>query len=113
MSSNMTPELPALQGLSSRTFSSPVDIISAQTFTLPELYEWNAIYNPQHPWFRYHDGSTIQSLVYSEAIRGIRTAAHLVMDAVNAAPEQVNTSKQPVIAILANSGTFKNIYLDS
>lgn len=100
----MAIRLPTLQALSSKTFSTTESIIAAQELTLPELYEYNAINSPQHPLFRFYNGSANQDIVYAEAICGIRKAAHLVTDIVHSSGQHVLTQKQPVIAILAVAG---------
>ena len=102
----MPIELTNLQGLNSKTFKGPAELIAAQEATVPELLEWNEVNNPQHPLFRYWDGSENKHILYSEAVPAIRKAAHHVIGDVIKAQGQANLDKQPVVAILALSGQF-------
>ena len=106
LSVEMTLEILSPQGLNSKTFKGPVEIIANQTSTIPELFEWSSINNPEHPLFRYWDGLKLQDICYREVNRSIRKAAHIVLDALKASEEQLSSGKPPVVAILAIAGQF-------
>ena len=96
----MSLEITSPQAVSS-SFNPPVDIVFAQTSTIPEIFEWCEDHNPQHPLFRYWNGTSNEHLLYSDVVPAIRRAAHRVIDDVQ---EPLGPGRPPVIAVLAIAG---------
>lgn len=101
--------LPNTQTLTSTTFKSPRALLEEQAITIPELYEWSLIHNPNFPLFRYHDGENVQTITYAEAVPAVRRAAHLVKSVVESSKIDVDPVVPPIIAVLANTGMFSQI----
>lgn len=99
----MPVQFPNTQALNCKTFRPPIDILQQQSLSIPELYEWNAENNPDHPLFVYHDGEELQSILWPDALRAIRRAAHVVASGVKGAATPAG--RPPVIAIFATTGT--------
>lgn len=98
----MAVKIPVTQALSSPTFKAPLSLLESQNTSIPELYEWNAINNPEHPLFRYYDNGEIKDIMWPEAVRAIRRVAHSIKSLVKDVPR--DTGKPPVIAVVANTG---------
>lgn len=81
------------------SFRSPRTLIETGRTTIPELFEWHAKENPDYPLFRFHDGSSLKDISYSQAIRGIRHVARYVRSFAGVA-------ERVPVAILANTGAY-------
>ncbi|KAI0062574.1 acetyl-CoA synthetase-like protein [Artomyces pyxidatus] len=69
--------LPQTQVLSSQTFRAPP--LEDRTLTLPDLYDWQYEHSPDHPLFLYDDvPGKVRTIAWSEAVRAIHNAAHVV-----------------------------------
>ncbi|KAI0795664.1 acetyl-CoA synthetase-like protein [Abortiporus biennis] len=78
---------------------------STSAYTIPELCDWNAQHNPEHPMFLYSDNESekdvLKTILWKEAVRGIHRAANSVYTKTHQTP---GSSPGPqVIAILAQS----------
>ncbi|KAF7798294.1 hypothetical protein EIP86_009513 [Pleurotus ostreatoroseus] len=90
------PRIPALSG----AFIVPKRLIEKGPLTLVDFYDWNAEQNPEHPLFRFHDGSQITTICWKDAVRASHRAARFFSSSViqqDATP--------PVVGILANTDT--------
>lgn len=96
--------LPTTQALNSSTFRAPRHELELGSLTIPELYDWNATHNPNHPLFTYYDveDSALKTITWSQAVRMVHRAAYYVSDRVRV-PSR-DPRRPPVVAILASSG---------
>lgn len=86
------------QAASSPTFTAPpID----GSLSIPEMWDYIMIHNSDHPLFVYEKNGTVQTIPWSEGIRAIHTAAHLVESILR--PLTAKTSQAP-IAVLAVTG---------
>ncbi|KAI0808043.1 acetyl-CoA synthetase-like protein [Fomes fomentarius] len=81
------------------SFRSPRTLIETGRTTIPELFEWHAKENPDYPLFRFHDGSSLKDISYSQAIRGVRHVARYVRSFAGVA-------ERVPVAILANTDSI-------
>lgn len=100
------PHLSRPQGQNSYSFSAPpLD----GTLTVPELFEYNALHSPSHPYAVFANGDgTTRTITYAETWRMVKRAARIVQSSclpsgVEDGP--MSTSLGPPIGILANAGT--------
>ena len=78
------------------------------------MFEWNAKHNPDHPLFVFPDGSErgTRIIKYPEAWRIIKRASKIVnghfkrMEGTYEQKGLLQETTGPVLAILANAGTF-------
>ena len=91
------PRIPALSG----AFIVPKRLIEKGPLTLVDFYDWNAEQNPEHPLFRFHDGSQITTICWKDAVRASHRAARFFSSSVI---QQDGTP--PVVGILANTGAL-------
>ncbi|KAF8898448.1 acetyl-CoA synthetase-like protein [Infundibulicybe gibba] len=97
---HLIPPLPPTQALSSSTFRPPPLDAS---YTLPEIYEWQAKHSPEHRLFIYANGEgIIKSICWSEAVRAVRRGASIMRNRMGWKPG----SEAHVIAILSASDTI-------
>ncbi|KAH8101719.1 acetyl-CoA synthetase-like protein, partial [Cristinia sonorae] len=96
--------LPSTQALRSTTFRAPQHILEQGEIALPELYDWNAEYNPDHPLFHFEDDDGPRTISWSQGVRMIHRAAQYVSE--KAAISSRDARHPPVIAILASSDTI-------
>ena len=95
-------QLPTPQAQKCATFTPPLDLLADPTATVTDVYEWNAIHNPNHPLFIFDDDGVAKSISWKEANQGVHRAAHYF---TNYLPSHCNDTNVPtVIAMLATLG---------
>ncbi|KAJ7596093.1 hypothetical protein C8J56DRAFT_395210 [Mycena floridula] len=95
-------QFPTPQGVSSATFTPPpLD----GSLSLPEIYDFHALHSPNHPLFVYHDGISLQTVNWGQAVRAVHRAARLVEASVSQY-ELPNKKLSTVVAVLANTDWF-------
>ncbi|THH03431.1 hypothetical protein EW146_g10445, partial [Bondarzewia mesenterica] len=103
--------IPTPQGQNCPTFRPPpLD----GSYTVPELFDYNAEHNPEHPLFVFADGeNTTRTVRYPEAWRMIKRTARIVqgnyrrLEDRYVAQESLRPSEQgPTIGILASVDTI-------
>ena len=87
-------------------FRVPDELLKRNDTALPRLYDWNAKENPNYPLFLYYDPATGKNhyITYSVANEAINRAARYITHTVGR--ESSEPTGSPVVAILANTGTF-------
>ena len=76
-------------------FNSPRELVLSGKLSMPQIFEWHATENPDYPFYRFHDGSKINTLTYAQAIGGIRRAARYVKACI---------PTPQIVAVIANIG---------
>ena len=95
-------QLPTPQAQKCATFVPPLDLLADPNITVPELYEWNAIHNPNHPLFIFDDAGVTKTVSWKETNQGVHRAAHYFTSLL---PTHHNATSIPtVIAMLATTG---------
>ena len=97
---------PALTSASeiSLAFNTPTnDILFDPELINTRIYEWNARHNPNYPIFVFHDGKEPKYITYATAYKAIVRAAQYVHSFAYASSKK---TRRPVVAIIANTGTF-------
>ncbi|THH29823.1 hypothetical protein EUX98_g4374 [Antrodiella citrinella] len=96
--------LPDTQGLKCPTFRPPRQLLEQNKATLPEIYDWNGVHNPDHPLFVYDDDDEIRTITWSQAVRMIHRAARYIRDRSQLSSH--DPFRLPVVGILASSDTI-------
>ena len=81
--------------VSARAFRSPRSLVQSGKVTVPSVFEWNALENPDHPVFVFHDGQGLNTITFSQCAQAMRRAARY-LNARIPTPE--------CIAVLATTG---------
>ena len=80
-------------------------LLERKDITIPQLYQWNAVENPNFPLFVYHDGGKLEYITYPTANAAMDRVARYVLRSVARSTKTFPASR-PTIAILANTGAF-------
>lgn len=96
------PPIPTTQALSSSTFKPPpLD----GSLNLPEIYEWNAQNNPNHPVFVFPDSNGTERLIFwPEFIRAVHNVTRQVGSAMSSHRNDGEGQGIRTVAILASGG---------
>lgn len=95
------PPIPNTQALSSTTFKPPpLD----GSLNLPEICEWNARNNPEHPVFVYADGDGEEhEILWPRFVRAMRRVSTFVEGVISSCQSGHHTIPR-TIGILASGG---------
>ncbi|KAG7441925.1 acetyl-CoA synthetase-like protein [Guyanagaster necrorhizus] len=70
------------------------------SLTYPEVFDYNAQRNPDHPVFQFYDQDHIQKITWSEVTKAIHAAGRVVLHHV------VRKDSIPVVGVLANADSI-------
>lgn len=95
------PPIPNTQARSSATFKPPpLD----GSLNLPEVCEWNARHNPEHPLFVYADDDGKEhEILWPAFVRGVRRVCSLIQHEILSS-ENGHRVESHTIGVLASSG---------
>lgn len=83
----------------SGSFVVPREPLQDEAASLLDLHDWNGKHNPQHPLFRFQDGSECKTILWGEAVSATHRAAHFFK-----ALTEPSTEGPIVVAVLASTG---------
>ena len=89
-------------------FRAPTHLVERKGVAVPQLYQWNAVENPNYPLFVYDDGGKLEYITYAAANAAMDRAARYVLRSVGCGCNTFAASR-PVVAILANTGASRRL----
>lgn len=86
-------------------FQAPKELVERKDVSVPQLYQWNAVENPNYPLFVYSDGGKLEYITYATANAAMDRVARYVLWSVGQNRNNL-AANRPIVAILANTGAF-------